>query len=319
MQLNSRTRFRALVPALVCVVLVGLSTTTASAALMAYDGFTAGGATPNTAAGEYQTGTGFPTDALHSQGPTTFGFDAGAWNTTSTTASFVYYRTEGNQLVYRDGSGAILEMSPGQVQLFRNGGTGTDFKNTSRDLNVGTSLPNELFISVLVQVSENAELEVASASTDGSSSRPFSFGINAAGNPFVTASGGGTTLATNTGIVIDPTQPHLLVAKLTNDGFTSDQIDLYLDPFLGNEGLNSPVATIDSGSFFVGSNASWTLEHILLSHRAAPVGEFVITDEIRVGTTFADVTPILPIPEPATATLGLLGLLGLARRRRRMA
>jgi hypothetical protein len=42
-------------------------------------------------------------------------------------------------------------------------------------------------------------------------------------------------------------------------------------------------------------------------------------DEIRIGTTYADVTPFIPIPEPSSVALGLMGALGgyfFIRRRR---
>jgi hypothetical protein len=72
-----------------------------------------------------------------------------------------------------------------------------------------------LYISALVQVSAGASTSIRSASTDGSSTRRFEFGIDANGNPFVTEYGGNTF--TNAGVFADPNTGHLLVAKLTRD------------------------------------------------------------------------------------------------------
>jgi hypothetical protein len=37
----------------------------------------------------------------------------------------------------------------------------------------------------------------------------------------------------------------------------------------------------------------------------------LLIDELRIGTTWADVTPFTPVPEPSTASLAISGLLVL--------
>lgn len=296
-------------------LLVSILVGRGNAALLGYDPFRAGGTDPIAANGQYETGTGFSDDSLIGQAPTTLGFGAGAWASSSSFANFVYYRTESGQLNYIDASGQHLRTANGQLNLFRSSGTSAAPKEAVRDISIGMSLPSELYYSMLVQFSPGQSFEFQSSSTDGGSVRPYGFGIDASGNPYVFGNGGGTV--TNPGVTVTSDTPHLLVAKLTNDGFASDQIDLYLDPILGSEAANTPIATLDAGDFYVAGNGSWGVGDLLFNNIIDTPASSIIMDEVRIGTTFADVTPA--IPEPATLTLALVGLftaLGLERRSR---
>lgn len=286
-------------------------------AQLAYDGFAAGGPTPNTANGEYLTGTastnGTNNDSLVGQGPTLTGF-SGTWTSSDGSfANFVYPRVENNQLTYTDASNRQLITTPGQVNLFRDSGSSTSSKIVSRPLDIGTNLPNELYISLLTQVAENAQLNVETSSASGGTMRPFGFGIDGNGNPYVFGSEDDTPFArvTNTSVTVDPDAPHFLVAKLSNVGTTLDQIDLFLDPLLEDELLNTPVATFAGGNFFVGSNGAWTLGPLVLDNVNTDVPQFVITDEIRIGDSFASVTQNLQVPEPSSIAIWSLLVVGL--------
>ncbi|WFB35468.1 PEP-CTERM sorting domain-containing protein [Kiritimatiellota bacterium B12222] len=290
----------------------------ASATLLMYDGFVAGGAAPNAATGEYETGTGYSGDDLIGQDPTILGA-SGAWqNDASGYASTVYYRTENVQMNYTDGNGASLSTSTGQLNLTRTSGSSATDKNVVRDLSIGTSLPTDLYISLLVRMTDDESFTFRSASTNGVDSWRFNFGINASAKPFVTNTKVGGSGNEDVGAMTATTgETHLLVVKLHDSGIDGDVTSLYLNPLLGSEGLNSVAAEIAYGNSYVSGDASWTLKDIYLRSRVADVGSSVEIDEIRIGSTWESVTPHA-IPEPSSVLLLLtgFGVLGLCRRQK---
>ena len=92
-----------------------------------------------------------------------------------------------------------------------------------------------------------------------------------------------------------------------------ERYSLFLNPSLAAEGVPAVTFLRDSlvsineldriRPFAGGSNATL----------APAPSDF---DELRIGTTWADVTPFTVVPEPGAASLGLLALAGLLRRRR---
>ncbi len=294
---------------LMCLLLMGSAT---QATLLVYDGFVSGGASPNAAAGEYETGTGYSDDDLIGQNPTISG-TTGAWqNDGSGYDSTLYYGTQASQMDYVDGNGHSLVTTTGQLSLQRTAGSSTDDNNVYRDLAIGNSLPTNMYISMLVRMTPGESFTFRSASTDGGASRRFNFGIDNTGTTFVT-----NTLNSNiyleTGTATAAADvTHLLVVRLRDTGFTNDETTLYLDPILSSEGVNTPDAEVADGNSYVGGNGSWTLKDMYLRAVAGDAGSSVIIDEIRFGTTWEDVTPHV-IPEPSsfillTLALGLFGI-----------
>ena len=103
-----------------------------------------------------------------------------------------------------------------------------------------------------------------------------------------------TTLSTGT---------HFIVARysfLTGN----DQVDLWVDPTLLGDNGNIPAATLTTG---MGSSSDATLlNYIFLNHAAS---QTLWIDELRVGTSWADVTPTAAPPPPAPSVPSITGAL----------
>ena len=88
---------------------------------------------------------------------------------------------------------------------------------------------------------------------------------------------------------------HLIVARYTFQT-GNDQVDLWVDPAsLGDNG-NIPAATLTTGT---GSSSDMTsLSYLVLNHG---IDQTLWIDEVRVGTTWAEVTPSAGVVVPPTA------------------
>lgn len=79
---------------------------------------------------------------------------------------------------------------------------------------------------------------------------------------------------------------HLVVLKLTKGGGAAgvDRVEVYIDPLLSGT-PSSPAATLDGSNF--------DTDRVRI---AGESGSKLLVDELRVGDTFADVTPYTPVP-----------------------
>jgi hypothetical protein len=121
------------------------------------------------------------------------------------------------------------------------------------------------------------------------------------GNQFTVASNG--TFA-GSGISRDD-NTHLFVIKIdyTPEGTATDVLSYWFDPTLDGFEPATPTGTL-TGDF--------AFTHIGLARFGT--GAIPLFDEIRMGTTFAAVTPI---PEPSSALLAIIGGAGMLLNRRR--
>ena len=111
-------------------------------------------------------------------------------------------------------------------------------------------------------------------------------------------------LVADTGILAS--ELAFLVARID---FTAGQEDVWLwvDPVLGAE---PDIATADAS----GSAKEFEADFVQIQLES---NTFAALDEIRIGSTFAEVTPFTVTPEPNTGLLVGLGLIGLGAYRRR--
>ncbi|MGL4398898.1 MAG: PEP-CTERM sorting domain-containing protein [Luteolibacter sp.] len=116
---------------------------------------------------------------------------------------------------------------------------------------------------------------------------------------------GGATTAVSTGITIAADTTYLLVAKIAWGAGVSgtETVSLFVNPTLGS----TPVTALASRDINMASN----IDKVRIAGTNAVDYTF---DEIRIGDSFASVTPV---PEASTSTVLLLGLTSLAFRRRR--
>ena len=116
---------------------------------------------------------------------------------------------------------------------------------------------------------------------------------------------GDTSVGTGFSNVTASPTPALLVYRIT---FTpaGDTIDSYINPVPGQ-----PLPATPTGTFAIPEDSfPDTVNNLRFQSGTQPIN----FDELRIGTTFADVAPV---PEPATAGLLAAGALGLLARRRR--
>lgn len=119
--------------------------------------------------------------------------------------------------------------------------------------------------------------------------------------PVVTAQTSGT-------VTLDTT--FLMVLRVDFDASgANERLRLYIDPTLGVEPAVAQIDLLTSTSFQF--NALRIAAGFTSGPQAAAIGSF---DEIRVGTTYADVTPV---PEPHVAALLGVALVGVAFSRRK--
>jgi hypothetical protein len=143
----------------------------------------------------------------------------------------------------------------------------------------------------------------ASASGPNGSSDPLGFyvGQQTAGSTFkvgVRSGGSGATYTTSSTLTVG--KVNLFVVQYTFDG----NVSLWVNPTAGG---SEPTADI---SFAAGVSAANLQEIGFKSQSAATAGNWFF-DDLRVGTSWADVTPV---PEPSVFALAGLGLLGLMTR-----
>ncbi len=104
------------------------------------------------------------------------------------------------------------------------------------------------------------------------------------------------------------------IPAIPDTGYTNPTISLYLNPMDLTSQPDTATATFSGGNTNDGTNLT-ALSLLSIKAGATNARSFGYIDEVRFGTTWADVVP--PIPEPTPALLGGIGLLLALPRRRR--
>jgi len=108
-----------------------------------------------------------------------------------------------------------------------------------------------------------------------------------------------------------------LVLKIeANVSGQDERYSLFVNPSLGPEGVPAVTFLRDSLVSLTEIDRIRPFAGGATATLAAAPSDF---DELRIGTTWADVTPFTVVPEHAAASMGLLALAGLLGRRRREA
>jgi hypothetical protein len=94
---------------------------------------------------------------------------------------------------------------------------------------------------------------------------------------------------------------HLVVVRYTFTGTSSDQVDLWVDPASSTYG--AATAPASSGSASGGSNPSSIPYFGLYTSSDHAGNPYLYVDEVRIGTSWADVTPGTPPPPPPSGLL----------------
>lgn len=116
----------------------------------------------------------------------------------------------------------------------------------------------------------------------------------------------------DSGISANLGETFLLVLKVEKGGPNYDAVSLFVNPTSTFEPiLADAVSSVNSGLS--------TLDNFVSRSAFHELGDTFLLDAIQIGTSFDDVVQAAPVPEPATAVLGLVGLAGLVTRRRRQA
>jgi len=265
----------------------GITFSTTSAALIAYDNFES-----------YTTG-----QPLNGEGGGTGWQDD--WSSVSnalvTSASLTY---SGGDISINGGGQAVVIDSSDNNYFFRQFDSAGD---------VG----DEVFFSFLLHRDSTDSSDFLSFRVGDTSDRSNSggMGIYSSTNFGTRILANGSTESTNTGStgIADDTT-YFLVGRFSRDGASGgasdfDLMEMWVNPTtLDYNSLGTPDASVDFNSLVSGDLEFFGLRSVAISG----TNEYLM-DELRIGTSYAAV-----VPEPTSAALltGACGLLGLRRRRR---
>ncbi len=99
--------------------------------------------------------------------------------------------------------------------MVRTGGSTFTEKVWRRDLDIGNSLPETLYVSMMINHIAGTPFEMRSESTDGTDSRRFGFNVSDTGE--IELIGTGSDILTQSSGILQAGQPNFIVLKLQNN------------------------------------------------------------------------------------------------------
>lgn len=268
----------------VALATFALGIPSASASLLFYEGFAAGDYTAGDIDGQPTVGAGYAA--------------GGTWNTTS---QFVDGGLTAPGLATTDG--VRLSRSNGEVIAnFDTSPTGTFGAAGligSNDLIGGAGVTATIYFSILANRDDTQDASFAGFNIYNGGDEGLGVG-EVAGSDYSWLQGGGNGAIGTPGTPLAPGETHLFVFKLEYDAVNPVSAMVWLDPdtsLLEGE-QDAAISSVVAAAKPIDGFDSFRM-------RGSRTWEF---DEIRIGTTWEDVTPI---PEPSGTLLGALGLAGL--------
>jgi hypothetical protein len=264
--------------------LLGLATSTASAALLVYDGF------------DYTAGQNLNTAGLN--GGT--GWD-GAWENQAGSATHFWETTSGTLAYENSGNVGSLVTSGGYTSSA--GDSNRAAKRFFSDAQFDTTNNSDVWFSMLLAKDPAANAFQINLFSSGSQVLQF----DVADNIIL----GGNNLADNDSGRTLPTNGEAAFV-VANFDLVNEEAQWWINP---EAGATSPTGADYSSSVLSFTSAISDLDEIrIFSRPGTNTTNESFYDEIRMGTTYADVTPI---PEPSAAALLLGGLASVLLLRRR--
>lgn len=234
------------------------------------------------------------------------GWSTNAWSDSDTDVTLASTNTSlsypSNVILTPTGSRLALTLDDSLAQATRALGTG---------MNLGTS--NQTFFSSALFNRSAVTGELALVNfIDNSSNLRWRYGIDDNGNGIVTVNPSDSNQVATTSFTLAANTTYLIVSKFRTNTGTGGIDEVFLKVFSPTDTVAEPLTDGD-WDISTNGNSSVTLANVRLdfSNAAGQTNQF---DELRIGTTFADVAAI---PEPTSALLALCGGAGLLLRRRR--
>jgi len=222
--------------------------------------------------------------------------------------------SSGNSTRFAIGSGnltyaGLADLSPSGNDLVLGNGSASSTINTFTSQTSGQIYYSFLFNPTAADSGNNYFTAMNPDSTaPGGSTDAIDAYYYTDGKIYLRANAQGATAGTGTALTLG--QTYLIVEMID---LTAKTASLWVDPDSSSFGGSAPTATATLSSL-----TATSIGNVGFKAQSSAGGPYTI-DTLRVGTTWADVTPGVAVPEPSTLALAAAGIglmLGMIRRRR---